>query len=109
VWLRTDLSNSIGTGATLCAWIMVSSLLEGQFFDETFCQMYTRNQYPTCFLDHDLLQTPNCYVFRPRNDGATFGWKYIGGGYEKGEATFNGKPLLPGARSTFLFRTFGRN
>ena len=42
-------------------------------------------------------------------DGSTFGWKYIPGGYEKGEATFNGKPLLPGARSTFLFRTFGRN
>ena len=39
--------------------------------------------------------------------GATFGWKYVIGGYENGEATFNGKPLLPGARSTFLFRTFG--
>ena len=39
--------------------------------------------------------------------GATFGWKYVVGGYENGEATFNGKPLLPGARSTFLFRTFG--
>lgn len=40
--------------------------------------------------------------------GATFGWKYVVGGYEKGEATFNGKPLLPEARSSFLFRTFGR-
>lgn len=39
----------------------------------------------------------------------TFGWKYIVGGYEKGEATFNGKPLLADARSTFLFRTFGTN
>lgn len=39
--------------------------------------------------------------------GATFGWKYVVGGYEKGEATFNGKPLLAEARSTFLFRTFG--
>jgi hypothetical protein len=39
--------------------------------------------------------------------GATFGWKYVVGGYENGEATFNGKPLLPEARSTFLFRTFG--
>jgi hypothetical protein len=39
--------------------------------------------------------------------GTTFGWKYIVGGYAKGAATFNGKPLLPGARSTFLFRTFG--
>ena len=39
--------------------------------------------------------------------GPTFGWKYVVGGYDKGEAIFNGKPLLPGARSTFLFRTFG--
>lgn len=39
--------------------------------------------------------------------GITFGWKYIAGGYSKGEALCNGKPLLPGARSTFLFRTFG--
>jgi hypothetical protein len=40
--------------------------------------------------------------------GTTFGWKYIAGGYQKGAATFNGKPLLPDARSTFLFRTFGQ-
>ena len=39
--------------------------------------------------------------------GTTFGWKYVAGGYQKGAATFNGKPLLPNARSTFLFRTFG--
>jgi len=39
--------------------------------------------------------------------GSTFGWKYVAGGYPKGEATFNGKPLLRQARSTFLFRTFG--
>lgn len=39
--------------------------------------------------------------------GATFGWKYVVGGYKNGEATFNGKPLLAQARSTFLFRTFG--
>ena len=39
--------------------------------------------------------------------GITFGWKYMVGGYEKGAATFNGKPLLGEARSTFLFRTFG--
>jgi hypothetical protein len=39
--------------------------------------------------------------------GTTFGWKYVVGGYEKGAATFNGKPLLADARSTFLFRTFG--
>ena len=39
--------------------------------------------------------------------GSLFGWKYVVGGYENGRATFNGKPLLPDARSTFLFRTFG--
>jgi hypothetical protein len=39
--------------------------------------------------------------------GTTFGWKYIVGGYPKGEATFNGKPLVEGTRTTFLFRTFG--
>jgi hypothetical protein len=39
--------------------------------------------------------------------GAAFGWKYVVGGYESGEATFNGKPLLAQARSTFLFRSFG--
>jgi len=39
--------------------------------------------------------------------GTTFGWKYVVGGYEKGAACFNGRPLLPDARSTLLFRTFG--
>jgi hypothetical protein len=39
--------------------------------------------------------------------GVTFGWKYVVGGYAKGAATFNGRPLLHEARSTFLFRTFG--
>ena len=48
----------------------------------------------------------NSYRIRLRG-GTTFGWKYVMGGYPKGEATFNGKPLLPKARSTFLFRTFG--
>jgi len=47
-------------------------------------------------------------IYRLRlTGGATFGWKYVVGGYEHGEATFNGKPLLRDARSTFLFRTFG--
>jgi hypothetical protein len=36
-----------------------------------------------------------------------FGWKYVVGGYRNGDASFNGKPLSRGARSTFLFRTFG--
>jgi hypothetical protein len=39
--------------------------------------------------------------------GTTFGWKYVVNGYEQGSASFNGHPLLPGARSTFLFQTFG--
>ena len=47
-------------------------------------------------------------VYRLRlTGGAMFGWKYMIGGYQKGYATFNGKPLLRQARSTFLFRTFG--
>jgi hypothetical protein len=36
-----------------------------------------------------------------------FGWKYVVAGYGKGAAFFNNKPLLKGAHSTFLFRTFG--
>jgi hypothetical protein len=38
-----------------------------------------------------------------------FGWKYVVGGYSRGSAFFNDKPLLKGARSTFQFRTFGAN
>jgi hypothetical protein len=36
-----------------------------------------------------------------------FGWKYVVGGYANGEALFDHKPLLPGGRATFLFRTYG--
>ena len=39
----------------------------------------------------------------------TFGWKYVVGGYPKGGATFNGRPLLADAPSSFLFETFGSN
>ena len=39
--------------------------------------------------------------------GSVFGWKYVVGGYANGAASFNGRPLLPDTRSTFLFRTFG--
>ncbi len=47
-------------------------------------------------------------VYRIRlNGGITFGWKYVVGGYPRGAATVNGKPLLGKTRSTFLFRTFG--
>jgi len=39
--------------------------------------------------------------------GSVFGWKYVVGGYASGAASFNGRPLLPDTRSTFLCRTFG--
>ena len=39
--------------------------------------------------------------------GSVFGWKYVVGGYAKGATSFNGRPLLPNSRTTFLFRTFG--
>lgn len=39
--------------------------------------------------------------------GSVFGWKYVVGGYASGAASFNGRPLVPDSRSTFLFRTFG--
>jgi len=41
------------------------------------------------------------------SSGSVFGWKYVVGGYANGAASFNGRPLLPDTRSTFLFRTFG--
>lgn len=46
------------------------------------------------------------YSIAPRAE-SLFGWKYVAGGYATGEASFNGRSLLPQARSTFLFRTFG--
>jgi hypothetical protein len=51
--------------------------------------------------------TPGQTYWLKLTGGTLFGWKYVLGGYRKGVATFNGKPLLPNARSTFLFRTFG--
>lgn len=47
------------------------------------------------------------YSIGLRGDSAALGWKYVLGGYARGTASFNGRPLLPEARSTFLFRTFG--
>jgi hypothetical protein len=44
--------------------------------------------------------------------GSVFGWKYVRGGYANGSASFqgfDGRPLSPDTRSTFLFRTFGVN
>jgi hypothetical protein len=53
--------------------------------------------------------TPGQNYILKLSGGPTFGWKYMVGGYPKGAATFNGRPLLPGAWSTFLFQTFGAN
>jgi hypothetical protein len=59
------------------------------------------------FPEGGLAVTPGD-VFTIRVSGEhLFGWKYVVGGYEQGEASFNGRPLLPDARSTFLFTTFG--
>ena len=47
-------------------------------------------------------------VYRIRlRGGSLYGWKYVMGGYKNGAASFNGRPLVQGARSTFLFRTYG--
>lgn len=59
------------------------------------------------FPDGGLQVSPGqVYSIRLRG-GSLFGWKYVMGGYKSGAASFNGKSLLPGARGTFLFRTFG--
>jgi hypothetical protein len=59
------------------------------------------------FPDGGLQVSPG-QVYSIRLSGSSvFGWKYVVGGYQNGAASFNGKPLLPDARSTFLFRTFG--
>jgi hypothetical protein len=47
------------------------------------------------------------YGIQLNSDSGLFGWKYVLDGYTNGAASFNGKPLLQGTRSTFLFRTFG--
>jgi hypothetical protein len=39
--------------------------------------------------------------------GSLFGWKYVAGGYSRGDASLGGHPLLKDGRGTFLFRTFG--
>jgi hypothetical protein len=70
---------------------------------------------PASKCEHTLFVVPNDGIevtpgetYRLKlSGGITFGWKYVVGGYPKGAATFNGRPLLPKARSTFLFRTFG--
>jgi len=46
------------------------------------------------------------YNIRLVSFGGVFGWKYVIGGYAKGDASWSGK-LANAERSTFLFRTFG--
>jgi hypothetical protein len=47
------------------------------------------------------------YSITLSSSDSLFGWKYVVGGYGKGAAWFNNKPLLKEARSTFLFHTYG--
>ena len=57
----------------------------------------------------DVAVTPGqSYAIRVSSH-VTFGWKYVVGGYERGAATFNGRPLVTNTRTTFLFRTLGSN
>jgi len=66
--------------------------------------------------DHALFLLPDRFRVSPGkaysiqiSDGALglFGWKYVAGGYNRGDAWFNDKPFSKDARNTFLFRTFG--
>jgi hypothetical protein len=69
--------------------------------------------------DHVLFILPNggmtvapgqVYSIRLESTDGVFGWKYVVGGYAKGTASNERKPLLQdGRRCTFLFRTFGGN
>jgi hypothetical protein len=55
----------------------------------------------------DVAVTPGLpYAIRV-SGRVTFGWKYVVGGYERGAATFNGRPFVANTRTTFLFRTLG--
>jgi hypothetical protein len=57
----------------------------------------------------DVAVTPGqSYAIRV-SSRVTFGWKYVVGGYGRGAATFNGRPLVANTRTTFLFRAFGAN
>jgi len=59
------------------------------------------------FPEGGLAVTPGEVYSIQLSGGYLFGWKYVVGGYENGEASFSGRPLLPDARCTFRFRTFG--
>lgn len=71
---------------------------------------------PVAECSHVLFLLPNgglrvspgqAYSIGLTSGDVVFGWKYVVGGYANGAASFNGRPLLPGTHSTFLFRTFG--
>jgi hypothetical protein len=71
---------------------------------------------PVADCDHVLFLLPNggvtvvpgrAYSIRLAGIGGVLGWKYVAGGYAKGNASSEGKPLSQDGRSTFLFRTFG--
>jgi hypothetical protein len=59
------------------------------------------------FPEGGLAVTPGEVYSIRVSGGHLSGWKYVVGGYENGEASFNGRPLLPDVRSTFLFTPFG--
>lgn len=71
---------------------------------------------PAAACDHVLFLLPNggvtvvpghAYSIELTGIGGVLGWKYVVGGYAKGAASSERKPLLQSGRSTFLFRTFG--
>jgi hypothetical protein len=71
---------------------------------------------PVADCDHVLFLLPNggvtvvpgrAYRIQLTGIDGVLGWKYVAGGYAKGNASSEGKPLSQDGRSTFLFRTFG--
>ncbi len=62
---------------------------------------------PFVFSNGGLNITPGEVYGIEVNGTTRFGWKYVAKGYGRGEALFNGEPLLKGGHSSFLFKTFG--
>lgn len=62
---------------------------------------------PFVFTHGGLDVTPGEVYGIEVNGTTRFGWKYVAKGYGRGEALFNGEPLLKGGHSSFLFKTFG--
>jgi hypothetical protein len=59
---------------------------------------------PFVFSNGGLDVTPGEVYGIEVNGTTRFGWKYAAKGYGRGEALFNGEPLLKGAHSAFLFK-----